>query len=193
MLLTSFEVHDCLLLPPDHANRLFPAAIGDSAPVSPRPKLSLLYHKLYGTEPADGASLKRVGTATAYLFKTILQGSARQRLYVIARSPRSKRESLLEIEFAVPETDVESACTLYASFLSYVFEHDVRIDISPSEFSWAAPAYRFVNPEKPEMRYGAFGFVKKELLEALWPQDGPPPPTNICITGVSVETLVRQT
>lgn len=190
--LTSFEIHDCLLLPPGHVNRLFPPELDKTAAVPPRPKLSQLYRQLYGAEPVNGSALKAVGTATAYLFRAIVQGLADRRLYTIARSPRSERNSLLEIEFSVPDADIESACATYTNFLSHVLERDVHLDISPTEFTWSAPAYRFVNPKKPDMRCGAFGFVKKELLNALWPEHGPSMPSNICMTGISVESLVQQ-
>jgi hypothetical protein len=198
LLMRTWEIHDCLLVPIGHSIRKCNERINCDLQIEINPLIEEgitdLYWKLYG-ERNDSINLmtsEKVGTSTAFLMKAIReQDNLDGGIYCIASPYRQKIASaILEVEVAFYCYSIQEACNFYANLISYVTKQPLKLEMYPTYFSWASFAIKFSDASNSyNQRFGAAGFLRDELYGLFRCSDIKKKRGNIVFLGVSVSGL----
>lgn len=188
--MNNFDQNDLLLLPCDHPVRKnqqnSEKNLKSEYNLTQRRYVYDLHQKLYGKH-TQLSTTQKIATTTAILVNDILKDRITSDSYCIYQSTRSDKRQFIEMELALFDRTIESVTFFYQRMIEFVLSSKLNLYGVPTYFSWGSFSMKFINPSHPQVRFGAMGYVRSELLKLSSKN------TNkfICLLGLPVESLSK--
>jgi len=191
--MSSFNMNDLLLVPPHSPIRLSQTVIRKETMNCDSSKnfdiynyIYTLHDELYGCHE-DNFAINYIATTTALIIDRVLNQETNTSFFCYNEVERGNKK-LKELEIALYDFTFPQAKMFYDKLLNYVLRKSIDFVTVPTFFSWADAAVAFRSSDR-KIKYGAMGFIKKEItcLRKINIGDAP-----ICIIGLPLKTLFKK-
>lgn len=145
-----------------------------------------IHKNMYGIYE-ETEQVSKVASTTALLINGILDGYICHNGFMQFQPFRDMdKERPIEIEIVFFDWAVKDINNFYCDLCAHVLDADTDIEARPTYFSWASVALKYSHADYLDMRFGAMGYIKDEII-SLSQSKG----RNICLLGISIAGLTK--